>query len=351
MCIQIEMIAILILGFLSISCAYLAKNQKFHVAFLFSFIFIAVFLAIRYDFGNDYMAYLKMHKEIQQDTILGSYYEIGWVVLNKIVTNFFFLIISLSVLNCLIYFRFINIYVPSEYWWLAVFIYVFNTNFMLIQSSTMRQTVAILIFIYSIRYIINRRFLPFIACCCLAFSFHSSALILFPVYWCTYIKLEHVFIKIFIVFLFVFIYIAGKYLISFAHEAIMLVFTGRYDHFLDEVSQGGFFNISVYTSLLILILIMDKKASYITKIFNKLSILALFSFPIATMVPMAARIGYYFFPATLITYTFIAKNFSSIQRSIFILLLISIIIVRFISVVFSDIWREHFINYKTIYNI
>ena len=152
------MYAIFFVGFVTVALAYQAKFFKYHICLLFSFVVLGTFLAVRYDFGNDYMPYMLMHKELQNMSIFNSHYEFGWIILNKFVYNFYLLVAVLSIFNCYVYFRFINRYVPLQFWWLAVFIYVFNTNFMLIQASAMRQTVAILVFIYSIKYIINRNF-------------------------------------------------------------------------------------------------------------------------------------------------------------------------------------------------
>ena len=207
---------LLAVNIVSIVCAYFAQVKKYEVCLLFSFVFIGLFLAFRYDFGNDYMAYFYMHQEIQSEIGLSSYYEKGWVLLNKIFSNFYILIFFLAIINSYIYFRFINRYVPEKMWWLAVFLYVFNTNFMLVQSSTMRQTVAILIFIYSFKYILRGQLGIYLLCCFLAISFHISAIILLPIYFCRYIKLKSFFSGMYLTLIFIFLYAPIVTLIIFS---------------------------------------------------------------------------------------------------------------------------------------
>ena len=346
------MYAIFFVGFVTVALAYQAKFFKYHICLLFSFVVLGTFLAVRYDFGNDYMPYMLMHKELQNMSIFNSHYEFGWIILNKFVYNFYLLVSVLSIFNCYVYFRFINRYVPLQFWWLAVFIYVFNTNFMLIQASAMRQTVAILVFIYSIKYIINRNFGKYFIACLIASAFHSSAILLLPVYWIGSLGLKSKFRKVIIVCAFISLYISGHYLLPVLRDISFLIFNGRYDHFFLEKSESFLLNACVYTIVLILLLSLDRKLPKYIKIFNRISILALFFFPISSIFPMAARVGYYFFPATLVTYPYIAKSFEvKLYGKIFVVCLISIIIIRFFSIVTSDIWRDHFIVYKTIFNI
>lgn len=88
----------------------------------------------------------------------------------------------LAAFNCFFYYRFIKKYVLPGYYWFAVFIYVFNTGFMLTQLSTMRQTLAIGIFLFAIDYINKKDPIRYGLCIGLASLFHGSALIILPVY-------------------------------------------------------------------------------------------------------------------------------------------------------------------------
>ena len=59
---------------------------------------------------------------------------------------------------------------------------------MLIQASAMRQTVAINLFLLAIPYIYNKDPVRYALCIGIAYFFHSSALILLPLFFLSYIN-------------------------------------------------------------------------------------------------------------------------------------------------------------------
>lgn len=346
------MVVILTVNILSILCAYISKYPRYRIGLFLSFFIIALFLSLRYDFGNDYMAYLSIHERIQNSAVFDGYYEVGWVVLNKIFKNFYVLIIVLSIINCATYYNLIKHYVIRNYWWFALLIYVFNTNLLLIQSSTLRQTTAILIFIFSFKYIIQKDFLRYILCCLGASVFHMSALLLIPVYWLVLIPLSSKLSRIITVVSFIALYLFNEVFIPLFSDLALFIFQSRYEHFLKESAHTNIVNALIYTSLLVLIIYFESKNRNKTlSVFNKLSIISLFFYPFASIVPMSARIGYYFIPATLITYTFIASRLSNNNRIFFISAVVLIIMIRFYTITTSEIWSEHFLNYKTILSL
>ena len=53
----------------------------------------------------------------------------------------------------------------------------------------MRQVIAVAIFFYSIRFVLDKKLCKYLLCCILAFGFHHSAIILLPLYWLLNIRL------------------------------------------------------------------------------------------------------------------------------------------------------------------
>lgn len=70
-------------------------------------------------------------------------------------------------------------------WFLFVAIGFFGNTF-----NAVRQYLAAAVFLISLRYILNGKFIPYLVCCVVAFYFHSSAIILFPMYFIRYFKLN-----------------------------------------------------------------------------------------------------------------------------------------------------------------
>lgn len=153
------MIANIIIGIISVLLFFLLKNKS--TALKISFLLMTGFLAIRYDWGNDYPAYFLMFSTINSDTFTslldwGSLSvlrdsEPGWAFLNllfgRLGLGFFGLIIALTIFENWVIYRFVKKYVPEKYYWLAVFFYVFNSEIFVIGASMMRQYLCVCCFL------------------------------------------------------------------------------------------------------------------------------------------------------------------------------------------------------------
>ena len=144
------MIAVAIFNIIVVFFAYQARHKRTEFFLKVSFGLIFLFLALRYDYGNDYSAYLKGFLEVNRVETIDYFdkylhFDPGWIFLCRIFWpfGFFAMMAVLALFNCFVYYRFIRKYVPPVYYWFAVFLYVFNPYFMLVHSSAMRQSLAI----------------------------------------------------------------------------------------------------------------------------------------------------------------------------------------------------------------
>ena len=77
----------LVVGIISVFFAWLESSGRWRHGLKSSLFIIFIFLALRYDFGNDYMGYFEYFKDINSNenlnliTVKGT--EIGWVYLNR----------------------------------------------------------------------------------------------------------------------------------------------------------------------------------------------------------------------------------------------------------------------------
>ena len=169
--------------------AYLAQYKNQAYLLKVSFFLIFLFLALRYNFGNAYKIYLEDFLVINSYQLIdysdeSLYYERGWLFLYRLFQplGFFALIAVLAAFNCFVYYHLIKKYVLPGYYWFAVFLYVFTLGFMLVHCTAMRQSLAIALFLFSIDYIHKKDAIRYFLCIGLASLFHSSALVLLPVY-------------------------------------------------------------------------------------------------------------------------------------------------------------------------
>lgn len=158
------MIETIVIGLICVCLAYLGRYRRLSWGFGAAMTILFVFLAIRYEWGNDYRQYIDkfiVYNSIDEFNYSdpNERWEVGWIFLYRIFKpfGFFSLVIVLTAFEISVYYWFIKKYIPKEWYWFAVFIYVFNPNFMLTQSSMMRQTLAMCIVLLSIPYIYKKK--------------------------------------------------------------------------------------------------------------------------------------------------------------------------------------------------
>ncbi|MEG0808464.1 MAG: EpsG family protein, partial [Alistipes sp.] len=191
----------LIIGLIVVFLSWLSRYNKTRYGLEVGFVILTVFLAIRYNWGNDYPGYLNGFIDINSYGIglfdwdaFSSFREdeVGWVFLNRLFApvGFFGLVIALTIFEHVVLYRFIKKYVPVDWYWFAVFIYVFSSEYMLTGSSMMRQFLAMCIYLIAIDFMIAKRPVYFFLLILLAATFHTSAYILLPTYFIRYLNFK-----------------------------------------------------------------------------------------------------------------------------------------------------------------
>jgi len=131
------MIGTLIFNMIALLFAWLESSGRYKNGLKISFFTIFLFLSLRYNFGNDYMGYLNSFLETNSyntfnlSSISYKGYEIGWVLLTRLFgpIGFFAMTAILAALTCIVFYRFIRKYVPPQYYWISIFLYVFSPSF------------------------------------------------------------------------------------------------------------------------------------------------------------------------------------------------------------------------------
>jgi len=344
------MIGTLLLGSFSVLFAYIAGRRKTRWGLKTCFTLIFLFLGLRYNFGNDYQAYLDSFHGLT-DLSLG--FEPGWTYVARLFEplGFFTMIAVLALINCVVYYRFIKKYLPPRLYWLAVFLYVFNPDFMLVHSSAMRQSVAIMLFVYSLDYLYKKDAFRYFACIGLASLFHFSALILFPVYliglfdW----RIDR-FRALILVSVFAAMFVFGGVLSNYLTRFVGAYFT-KYSVYQDAgvVRSGlGFLYLS---AMFALTLSFQKLQPRQTAIMFDIAIIGFLLMPLTLLIELSARVGMYFAPATIVTYPVILRNLRNpLTKGIYLTLLLGFVAYKFVTFFYSDTWRGAFGTYQTIFS-
>ncbi|KUO68033.1 MAG: hypothetical protein APF83_12185 [Lutibacter sp. BRH_c52] len=352
------MITVIIVGILAVFFAYLAQFKKTKNGLKVSFFLIFLFLAFRYDFGNDYKGYLEKFQFLNtfglENYLIWDTSEIGWAYLNYIFIpfGFFAMVAALALLNSLIYYNFIKRYVPVKFYWLGVFIYIFDPYLMLIHASAMRQSLAISLVVLSFNYLYKKDFLRFILIILISSFFHRSALImliLIPLiiyHWKINLRVAIIFCAIFII-----LFGAGSFIMASTNDFLQL-FLIRYEHHLEkeiELNQGIGLGVALQFIILIITLYFARFQNREADILFKIYVISFIFIPLSLYIWLISRIGFYF---TIFSIAVIPIIASGIKNKLFgkivPLMFVGFTLFKFFQFFLSEIWIENYGVYKSI---
>ena len=181
--------------------AYMSAIPKFKKLKLFelSFFLVTFISCIHYNYGTDYATYYYSFLELSHnDRVLeyirnGYYNEPGWVFLNYIFPKpygFFGIVAILNAIQNYIYYRFIRENIYSKKRWVSLSLYLFLTNFYVLNFSMKRQGFAIALCLASGMYTGEKKWIPAVIVVLLASTFHLSALIFLPFIFLGFLPLK-----------------------------------------------------------------------------------------------------------------------------------------------------------------
>ncbi len=347
--------------------AWVSRFKQYKYGLEFAFIILTAFLAIRYNWGNDYPSYLRGFIEINSYNyklfdfgVLQSFRdgEVGWVFLNRLFAplGFFGLVIFLTTIEHYILYKFIKKYVEPTWYWFALFIFVFSSGFMLTGSSMMRQFLAMCIYIYATDFIIKRKPIQFVLLVLLAASFHTSAYILLPTYLVTYInfKIKPQYLLIIIPAF----YLWSAYAVDIVGDSVTSLMRledfDKYEGYIGikNKNEGGnglgvlFLNVLFFTCIYNLYKLQPH--------LKMLGIIALIGFLLTPLTPIAGlinRLGIYFSILSIVIYPILfSKIENNIYKHLVIIGYIVLSIKGFIDFFYSEVWHDRFFEYQTIFN-
>lgn len=358
------------IGVLAMLFAYLEDKGALKNGLKIAFVVITTYMAIRYDYGNDYLGYLEGFNtyknyhgsifDIDNLKLLHGHGDYGWVFLNLMFRpfGFFSLIIFLSILENLIIYDFIKTYVPKKWYAFAVFIYVFNPNILILGGSMMRQWLAICLFIFAFRYIRDRKPIKYALCIFVAMTIHSSAIILFPLYFITYLRNKNMSFTSLVWFipLLVLWFIVSPTL--FANNLEFLMAGENFEKYLvySEASEETYGILGIIVAFLypIVCITQTRRMESVQRLLIYIFFLSIFIRPLGLVVAMVARVGFYFVAFSVVVFPMVMDKIRSVRIEWMYALLVVIIIptIRdFYAFFHSEIWVEHYMQYQTIFSV
>ena len=284
-----------------------------------AFVIITVFLGLRYMYGSDYPTYLELFRQYNSDGISfwdisgimksDIYGEVGWQILNKLFKPFgyFGLNIALAIFENVVIYKMVKDYVPSRWYWLAIVVYMLNSRLFLIGACSMeRQWLAVCVVFLAIKFIEEKKIVPYVMTVLLAGMFHRSAFLMLPFYFLSFVNafsFKYFHLILFVLLLYVWNVIAPLLMAPLTNYFVAAdenVFSD-YARFADRKSVNEQFTIiGLISEVIVTYVVPLLGLLYFSHVNSKtqklilLYVVALFIKPFAEIIPMINRFDYYF---------------------------------------------------------
>jgi hypothetical protein len=165
------------------------KEKQIYLNFICLFVFI-LFFGFRGYIFYDWTSYSYIYNNLPGFSTLFTQNILKWpwepgftllaVTCKSIFPDYQFFVLSCCLINTWLLTKFFNRYIDNLP--LAFMIFLCMRGVVL-STDLMRNSISIFLFINALKYIENKKPLPYFCICCLAISFHSSALVYLPMYF------------------------------------------------------------------------------------------------------------------------------------------------------------------------
>lgn len=352
---------------LGVSCVFLnlyasnfaTQNIYRKVFFSLSILLLFVFLAFRYDFGNDYLAYYDLFNEFSVLTLddalkYDGRVELGWILLCMLFKpiGFFGLVFALVFFQLYVLAKIIFKYCPPDLYWFAIFIFIFIPDNMLINASAIRQSIAISFFLLMVDSILEKKYLKALFYLIAAYNFHTSILIvvlfLIPIIFSNRIN-NYIFCFVAIL-IFPILYLFRENLGDYFFQ--LSFFSDTFEKYLIYSESGNLgsgvgalYNFILLVSFLSVLSCLSLSERLIVKIAS----LTYFITPLSVYVAMLSRINFYFEMLFIVAMPLMVSQFRNTYfRYGLIFLIMFWTLYIYYGFYHNPIWMEKYSIYKLI---
>lgn len=355
---------------ISLLLTYLESVGRLKGGMKWGFVIITILGMIHYDYGNDYMSYYDVYKQVTSynfdlpGIIAGDYYrEPGWALLCwifKPLGGFFMLVAVLNLVQNIIVYNFINKYVGKRWWTIAVFVYLFATSFYLMSFSMMRQSFAMIVFLGMWKYIETRKWwIPLVVFWLLSFI-HSSAIILVPfAFWGFLPVNKGKIVGVSYVILLLLLWLSQSILNDLFSYALTLdddfsQYADTYGNGNNALKIGMGFVVNMIPFVLSVLFLLDKKQNYSNsqKLIVSLAAISYLVTPFSQIIPITGRLGMYFSFYKLGSIPLIYSNIRRKEIRVVLLgLCLFMIFYDYILFFSSPVWVDKYTIFHTIFEV
>lgn len=267
----------------------------------YRYIYIGFFIllfwgAFRYGVGADYFSYAYFYEKYRllswQQIFSEITGEFGYKTIIKLVSYIDYLPVYYGFYCFVILYMFYK-FIKEEYSNLPLFLvfFIFLLDIYTVSFNIMRQGIAIVIALYSSKFIIKRDFLRFVLFIFLAFSFHMSVLFFLPAYFFPQTTSFFSYKKIFIIVITVFLAFSISEVISSISDIEGFERYASYASHDGEINNRSVYLSVVLTGIFLLFykqLVMFDKRSALFVLFSITGIILMFTGFISPFVKRCA---------------------------------------------------------------
>lgn len=314
--------------------------------YIFTAWILFLFLALRYNYGADYGAYLLKHKYEYTNIKLEGFWEqkeFLYAYLNVLIRNFQLLIAVISLFYMLTINRMIKKNLDVKYYSLAWLILLINPYLFLVHLSSLRQTIAICFVVIAVGFAIKKKFLMYIVFVLIATGFHQSALILLPVYFFLNRKKISKF-SFFMIYGLLITLLFTPLLDYLMFES--LKYFPRYERYVSMGIQNNLRSTILTGFFFLLVSLNINKLEGKEIVFGKLALISTFISMLAVKMNMIGRIAMYFDVFIIIAIPLIIARLKlKLSKQLVILFVVGIYLMRYVSFFNNNVGYD---AYRTI---
>lgn len=332
------------------------------------FALVTLLGCIHYNYGNDYVAYHNLYVRITStpfdgDAIINGeiFHDVGWVILNyafKYLGGFFSMVAILNILQNVIIYKFISRTVEARWRVFAVFIYLFSTNFYLLNFSMMRQGLVVALFIFTWQFIKEKRWIISLIILLVATFIHLSAIVLLPFAFWGYLPKSKTKLISLLYVLIMFILALNASTVSVILDRVLTydnfqVYANRYSDNNDVGKMGIGFIINMLPFIISMFVL--SKPRMLADIDRRLILLYACSFlvlPFSSTISTVGRIGIYFSAIGIAALPKLYSNIKSYYLRFSVTTLFIIITLYDYYLFFSnEVYHQAYSEFHTIFEI
>lgn len=186
----------LLIFFLAVAMAFVSREldpaRGAYLRFL-ALCLMALFPAFRHNVGQDYDAYEIIFNDLAAGLPPSIYAEEGYLWLNRMVIalggTYFHVVFIMAVASVFLAGGAIQYFCKEEYHSIAYAALLCSTFYLIYVFSGVRQGLCMAVFLYAMRWIAERRFLPFLLSVVAGSFIHTTLLLMLPMFFLSYFRL------------------------------------------------------------------------------------------------------------------------------------------------------------------